>query len=159
MQTQLQNADKNHDKLLLAYHIPVGIDVFATFKAGFREIKEFWKSSYSEKFKNELMQYSNVVTAIFAGHIHIETYQTIALKKFATIPVIITPSISPIFGNSPAFKVITFDTQTFQLKNIDTYNYSLEISGSNWRKETALLQNRKLQLQIKELESQAFGYC
>lgn len=135
---QLQEAEEHHQKILLAYHIPAGIDVYATLKAKFRELSEFWYPGYSEQLKNELQKYPNSVSSIFAGHIHMDTYQAITLRNFANTPVRITPSISPIYGNNPGFKVITYDTKTLQLKRIDTYSYPLnqKTSPSIWTKDS-----------------------
>lgn len=124
LETQLQDASDSQKKIMLAYHIPVGIDVLATFKVGLSEIKGFWKSNVETQFKSVLEQYPNVVTAMCVGHIHMDTYQAITLKKFTNIPVVVAPSVSPIFGNSPAFKVVSFDVQTFQLGESETSRYA-----------------------------------
>jgi len=124
---QLKDAGETQKKIMLAYHIPEGIDVLATVKAGFSGIKNFWKSSFDIQFKSVLEQYPNVVTAMFAGHIHTDTYQAITLEKFTDIPVVIAPSVSPVFGNSPAFKVIYFDTETFQLDDSETYRVESDL--------------------------------
>lgn len=132
----LQNAAEHHENLFLAYHIPSGIDPYATFfKAKLGDIQEFWKPSYNTQFANELQNYPYVITGIFCGHIHSDTFQNLTLRKFGDFPVIVTPSISPIFGNEPAFKIFSFDTKTLKLKSIDRYTFNLDQNSPSWQKE------------------------
>jgi hypothetical protein len=52
-------------------------------------------------------------------------FQFIILSKIGDVPVYITPSISPIYGNDPQFKVFDYNLQTLQLGDVDSYSYSL----------------------------------
>jgi hypothetical protein len=121
---QLLSAKKQHQFIMLAYHIPVGVDIFATIQNKLSTIIEFWKKKYSNRFGEELTKYK-VVTAILSGHIHIDTLQAITLKTFAGVPVNITPAVSPVFGNNPGFKIITSNVDTFAIIDSNTYFYSL----------------------------------
>lgn len=123
---QLQNAAAHHQPVLLALHIPIGIDIFATVQSKFSHIKQFWHKAYTDQFENELSLYSGNVMGILAGHIHRDLFQTLTLNQYSNIPVIITPSISPIYGNNPGFKIFTYDVQTLQLKKNETYDLSLD---------------------------------
>ena len=128
----LLEAQQLHMKVILAFHIPIGIDVFATIKNKF-DIKEFWQPIYTKKFEAELKQFSDVITAILPAHIHMETVQLIVLKQLANIPVNFTPSISPIFGNNPGFKVYTYDPDTLHIKSFVTYTYPLSATAPAWK--------------------------
>lgn len=121
--------------VLLAYHIPDAFDVYATFKAKFYKLAEFWKSPYSKLFENELEKNSANIKGLLAGHIHIDTYQALSVKKIANIPSDITPSISPIYGNNPAFKMYSYDVHTLELKTVTSYFYPLdtESASSGWQ--------------------------
>ncbi len=121
---QLLSAKAQRKKVILAFHIPVGIDVVATLRNKFN-ISEYWKPAYSQQFENELKDFSNVVTEMLPAHIHIDILRFIVLKELADIPVSFTPSISPIFGNDPGVKVFTYDPATFTLKKFDTYYFPL----------------------------------
>ena len=132
LKTQLQKASEKHQSVYLAFHIPAGIDVFATIKI-FTFIHEFWHSDITREFETLLNQYSNTIVDILAGHIHMDTFQLISVKQGGRIPVIVTPSISPIFGNNPGFKLLSYNTHTLQIQNYDTYYYPLD--HLNWQKE------------------------
>jgi sphingomyelin phosphodiesterase acid-like 3 len=131
---KLLDAQKHHQHVLLAFHVPIGIDVFATIKNKF-DIKEFWQITYTKRFEAELKQFSQTITAIFPAHIHMDTFQLIVLKQLANIPVNFTPSISPIFGNNPAFKIYSYDPQTFHLRSFEMYFYPLDAGLPTWKRE------------------------
>lgn len=120
LKTQLNKM--SNKPVLLAYHIPDAIDVYATFKAKFNKIFEFWKSTYSKLFENELPKNSANIKGLLAGHIHSDRYQGLSVKKIAKIPSDITPSISPIYGNNPAFKMYSYDVNTLELKTVTSYS-------------------------------------
>lgn len=132
LKAQLQSAAEHHQPVFLACHIPVGIDVFATLKT-FTFIHEFWRSDYAREFEGILNEYSATVSGILAGHIHMDTFQLVAMKQQGQVPVIFTSSISPVFGNNPGFKVFSYLPKTFQIKNYNTYYYPL--NDLRWQKE------------------------
>ena len=122
---QYFQAVKKHQHVLLAFHIPAGIDVFTSLKA-FTYIYEFWYPEYTHEFEALLNEYANTITGVLSAHIHMDSFQLLTVKKGNPLPVIFTSSISPIFGNNPAFKVFSYESKTLQLKNYDTYFYPLD---------------------------------
>jgi sphingomyelin phosphodiesterase acid-like 3 len=132
---QLKQAASQQQKVWIAYHIPDGIDVFKAIKKLRNGIVEFWRPEYSQALQAELRAFPGVVTAILPGHIHMDSFQILTLDKTHQIPISITPSISPIFGNNPGFKVYSYDTATLQLKDFETYFYPLDNQPQGWHKE------------------------
>jgi sphingomyelin phosphodiesterase acid-like 3 len=132
LHSQLLLSQQQHQHVILAFHIPMGIDVFATLKH-LLEVTDFWQTSYTRQFQGELKEFSQIITAILPAHIHRDTLQLIAMQTYADIPVIITPSISPIYGNDPAFKVLNYDEKSLQMKNIETYTYEINDSEPSWQ--------------------------
>ena len=137
LHTQLVAATKQKESVLLAFHIPVGINVYKTLMSLFGGLKEFWRAEYSSAFDKELQTFPDTVRAILPGHIHMDSFQVVGLSDLSDIPVSFTPSISPIFGNNPGFKLYNYDLQTFKLVNYDMYFYSLDEEPLNrhWQKE------------------------
>ena len=132
LRDQLKVAAENHQTILLAFHIPTGIDVFSTLRI-FTFIHEFWQPVYTHEFEELLNEYSKIIVGILPGHIHMDSFQLINIKGGNPLPVIFTSSISPIFGNNPTLKVFSYDSKTLQLKNYDTYFYPLD--KLSWQRE------------------------
>jgi len=132
LKQQLALAKKQNRHVILACHIPVGVDIFTSFKLYFLFIKGFWQTSYSAEFQQLMQQYADIVIAILPAHIHMDAFQSI---PDTNIPVIFTPSISPIFGNNPGFKEFTYDPHTLSLDNYVTYYLDNTAMISDWRLE------------------------
>lgn len=132
---ELFHAYEKHQKVLLAFHIPVGIDVYKTARSLFKGIQAFWLPEYSEIFRKELQVYPNNIVAILPGHIHMDSFQVLVLNQLERIPVSFTPSISPIYGNNPGFKVFRYKTDSFELQDFDTYYFPLGQRLQAWQKE------------------------
>jgi sphingomyelin phosphodiesterase acid-like 3 len=130
---QLNQAAKNDQRVIIAMHIPVGIDVYTTLFNPLH-IVEFWKSEYAQQFLQEIAQYSPFISVVLTGHLHADTFQIVPLKR-NSIPFIGTPSISPIFGNNPAYKIYSYSSSNLQLTNFVTYYYDLDANNKNWQKE------------------------
>lgn len=153
---QLVSARKLHQHVILAYHIPIGIDVLATIRNKF-DIKEFWQAAYTETFEKELNEFADIVTAILPAHIHMDTFQLITIKQLADIPVLFTPSISPIFGNDPGYKVFNYIVDTFHINHIDTYFYQLNSTSPSWKQEYTL--NTQYHYGCDNNEKKKSTYC
>ena len=74
--TQLKSAKSRHEKVWLAYHIPPGVDAFATTHAKQPgTVTLLWKDSYVQRFLSLVQQYEGVVGPNFAGHIHVDDFR------------------------------------------------------------------------------------
>src|SRR5580700_6416436 len=110
LKMQLALARQNHQSVLIACHIPVGIDIYLSSTMPYKIIKNFWVAKYTHDFLNIMKEYSDCIMGILAGHVHIDLFQfTIEGKNNVAIPMIFTPSISPIFGNNPAIKIFNYE--------------------------------------------------
>lgn len=134
---QLLMASEQHQPVILAFHIPAGINVYKTVMNFFNGIKQFWLTEYSDAFERELELFPKTVRAILPGHIHRESIQIVGLNEFAKVPVTFTPSISPIFGNNPSFKVYRYNVNSFSIVGYKTYSYALNNEGNaqRWQQE------------------------
>lgn len=137
LREQLQSAAAAHQSVMLAFHIPDGVNVYMTLLNLFHGVNEFWQSDYSKTFNELLHQYAGTIKAILPGHIHMDSFQVVGTQHNSEVPVSFTPSISPIFGNNPGFKVYSYDKNTLQLVNYDVYYYPLNETPIDrvWRKE------------------------
>lgn len=146
--TELQKAAAAKERVWLVYHIPVGIDVFASVKnSSAGQVVLLWQPAYNQQFIDLVTQNSNMIVAAFAGHIHMDSFQLIQpTNKASTSFVHITPAISPLFGNNPAFDVFTYNRGSAALKDYSAYYFDLSSPASQknapvkWRKEYSFAQ-------------------
>jgi len=127
---QLAEARKRRQHVLIAMHIPPGIDVYATLQFRLLRLIELWKTEYTERFEAELKQFAPEISGIFAGHLHTDWFQILTLSNANRVPVTGTPSISPLFGNNPGFKIYTYSFTSHQIDNVETFYYPL--SKKRW---------------------------
>jgi sphingomyelin phosphodiesterase acid-like 3 len=143
LESELAKARNHKDKIWLIFHIPPGIDGYATSRSsGPEETTFMWEPLYTEEFQNLLARYHNAVTVSLAGHEHMDDFRLITNSL-----VLMTPALSPVFKQNPAFRVVSFrpngtllDGTTYYLSNLDHVSngiapeWNLEYSfASTWR--------------------------
>ena len=113
-------------------HIPPGVDTFATLRRKDGQVQMFLADRFNAAFVSALTSPPpNVVMAI-AGHTHMDGFRILGPNSAAPVtPMLIVPSVSPIFGNNPSFTVLDVDPATAQVA--DRLVYTLR--GTNWRRE------------------------
>ena len=105
-------------------HIPPGIDVFATLKLHLFRLISLWTQVDINRFEDVLAPYAPEIAGILAGHLHSDWSQVLTLENKQEIPISGTPSISPIFGNNPGFKIYTYFPDQ-KLEQAETHIYLL----------------------------------
>jgi sphingomyelin phosphodiesterase acid-like 3 len=139
---QLNTAKKNHQAVLIACHIPPAVDLYLSsimsFKI-FKNLKNFWTSSYHDTFLSLIQKFSDTIVGVLAGHVHFDLFQLkIEGNNNQFIPILFTPSVSPIFGNNPAIKVFNYDDTSLHLLSVERYHKPLSDPSSDWRKARPL---------------------
>ena len=149
---ELRKAAARKEKVWLIYHIPPGIDVFATLarqKSALTdqpsEIIPFWQPAYNQRFIDLVTQYAPIIVSSFAGHIHMDSFELIQSEtKKSALFVHITPAISPLFGNNPAFELFSYNRESFALKDYAVYYFTLSSAESDttvkWQKEYSFVE-------------------
>jgi sphingomyelin phosphodiesterase acid-like 3 len=120
-------------KIILVMHIPPGIDAYTSWRRGDCEPPiQFWQDRYSIQFLELMRKYGDIVQIAFAGHTHMDDFRVFGATGNAS-PVVfrMTPAISPIFGNNPAFSVLNYDGHSGDISDIATYYLNLANSGNN----------------------------
>jgi hypothetical protein len=162
---QLAEAQSRREKVWLVYHIPPGVDAFATTHPKQPSPEGaptlLWKDSYTKKFASLMEQYSGVVGPNFAGHIHVDDFRLLGRTAF----VMTEPAVSPNIGQNPAFRLVRFnsrgqltDQATYYLKNLTEAGtgakpeWQLEYRfGADWRMRRVNAANyRKLYREMGE---------
>ena len=118
-------------------HIPPGADIDATaVKADngridiIKNAVMMWQPppayTYQADFLTILANHPGVVTLTLAAHTHMDEFRIMSPANATPADVLeITPSITPIFGNNPAFKVFTFSRDTLKPIDYRSLNYDL----------------------------------
>ena len=127
---ELSDARQHGDKVWLVYHIPPGVDGFATIRARTSSadaIVMFWKDSYLTTFEELAKQYRSTIEASFAGHTHMDDFRLINHKDGHPSVVLITPSLGPNVRQNPSFRIVTLssrgkleDQATYYLGNLES---------------------------------------
>jgi hypothetical protein len=123
-----------HRGVTLVMHIPPGMDAYNSSRVRCQAPVSFWQDKYLAEFNLLMSTYSNVVQLAFAGHIHMDDFR-VTVGDPSLLPLRITPSVSPIFGNNPAFSVMTYDLTTASVSDITTYFLSLSSQTPSWSEE------------------------
>jgi len=124
----LAAAQKRHQKVLIIAHIPDIVDAASSIKSDPYQTQKYWRPQYSERFQQELYNYSSVIVGIIAGHLHLDWFHVVN-----NIPVASITSLSTLFNNS-GFKIFTYSLLTDQLINYETY-YQSPSTSNQWRLE------------------------
>jgi len=132
LQRQLILTANLKQRALLVFHIPVGIDMYSTWKGHFGTIVEYWQDSYSKLFQSEVKDFSAQISAILPAHIHIDSFRFVSLRKIDNVPIIFTPAVSPIFGNAPSFRVFSYNPTNFKIIGFTTYSLG---QNNQWHKD------------------------
>jgi sphingomyelin phosphodiesterase acid-like 3 len=140
LEANLAQAREAHQKVWLMFHIPPGIDGHSTLVKYLQlsqgssaspaelcrnAIVPMWKPEWSAQFASILETYQSTIAASFAGHNHTDDFRVINAAGGNPGFVMINPPVSPIYGQNPSFRVVTFhsdgalaDQSTYYLSNL-----------------------------------------
>ena len=130
----LASAQTAGQKVWLLMHIPPGADTvtsstnFAKGPLTATTAAMMWVPEYQESFLQILAKYPGVIALTLAAHTHRDEFRIMSPDNVLQI----TPSMSPFFGNDPAFKVLTFSQNTFTPTDYRSVNYDLAASPAQF---------------------------
>ncbi len=138
LQQKLQNIADTKEKTWIIFHIPPGIDAYSTAKNFLGIVVPFWNKEYVLQFSNLVHQYNSSITAVLSGHVHMDGFLILDMKNSHRLIVdSFVPSISPIFGNNPAYKLYHYNDEDFEIHNFITWYLNLrnENGKEGWKNE------------------------
>ncbi len=134
---QLAKARKKGLRVVVVTHVPPGIDIYTTARSYLDENGQLsnaqlmWHEAYNEKFLKIVSKYGDVISVIHAGHSHMDEFRLVEGANGVEVPVEVTPSISPVFGNNPGYRVIELQTDGASIENYQAFTLPLqETSGA-----------------------------
>ena len=99
--------NSEHGKNWLITHVPPGIDAFSTAHLSHRFlIVPFMRSGARERLIATINDPSNRVALVIAGHTHKFSYRLSDAGAAYDVPMLLAPSVSPIFLNAPSFLAV-----------------------------------------------------
>ena len=119
----------------LMLHVPPGINAYSSSKGDGEcasRVTRFWTKEYSDAFLKLVREYSAILENSYTGHTHMDDFRVISDDAGVPfLPTLITPAVSPIFGNNPAFSIVTYDRSSGELLDYTVYHLTnLEKAGS-----------------------------
>ena len=145
---KLENAKINNKRLWLITHVPLGVDVYSTLAEPQNSSGRitgdpvlFRVNVFNRKYIDLIRKYHKNIEVIFVGHTHMDWFQLYNDKKGEYIAFNhLSPAISPIYGNNPAYQVVTYDREKFKLLDYTVYYLNLDKANENpnqaqWEKE------------------------
>ena len=132
---QLQAAQASGKKVWILMHVPPGANAQEIILAAplpkdvnealfANEALEMWNwdPNVQSLFIDTLSAYPGVVTLMVAGHTHMDEFRILDSAGDVLEQL---PGISPVFGNNPAYKILTVTQDTFTPVNYQSMNYNL----------------------------------
>lgn len=129
---QLAAARKNNQHVLIAMHIPDGIDVYTSLRIRLLRAVDLWQPEYIERFHDELREYAPEIAGMYAGHLHANWLHALRFENLTEVLFVGTASVSPIYGNDPGFSIYQYTLPQAKLTDILTYNHPLNVTGG-WK--------------------------
>ncbi len=123
-ETTLASASFSGKKVWIVTHVPLGANISSNRKlidgsGHIDDAKMMWVDDYQSRFLSILSAYPETVTQMFTGHTHMDEY------RLPSCALEVTQGISPVDGNNPAYKIFSFNDDSFSLKNYVSFVYDL----------------------------------
>ena len=139
LEATLADATRTGDKVWVILHIPPGVDVFATLHVNPNppipnQIVPLIKETHLGRLRSILASHSNTVRTIFAGHVHRDEFRltrAIDMIEHAAVPVLVSPAVSPVYGNQPGYKIINYGQRDYSI--LDYGVYYLDLGDTVWK--------------------------
>ena len=129
---QLQEASNDSEHILIAMHVPPGLDGNQTI---YDHVDRYmWFSAgIQNRFLDLIHEYEDNIVGLLASHTHMDGIRLLRNNNRDSITslLISEPGIAPGHGNNPAIKLIKYDPDNFAIKNFVTYYMDY------WNRDTA----------------------
>jgi sphingomyelin phosphodiesterase acid-like 3 len=114
---------RENERRWLVMHIPPGIDASSTVRRTYKlAIVPFLRPSPRDELLRLIADPARRVELVVTGHIHRFAFRIADRPNAAPIPVLVSPAISPIYGNAPSF--LTADVSSDgTIRNIEEHSF------------------------------------
>ncbi len=102
-------------------HIPPGVDVYASERANGGTPVGFLAPRYNDVFINALLATPHTMMTI-TGHTHMSSFRVVGPDPSRpTVPMLVVPSISPVFSNNPSFTLLRIDDTNASVQDTEVF--------------------------------------
>jgi sphingomyelin phosphodiesterase acid-like 3 len=150
LEKQLALLNHTQSKVLIALHIPNLARVSISQDIPVAALG-LWQPRYIEQFLHLLKSSAPHIMAVLPAHLHVDWAQLLQFNGGNDVVISATPSISPVVGNNPGFKVYYYDPKNLIIKDYLTYFYPLQ--EGKWKFEYAFNQTYQAGCKVCTLES------
>ena len=96
---------------------------------------QFWQDRFLQQYLSMIDQYADVVSAQLFGHLHSDEFRVLPFHSSDAPPLLITSSITPVFGGNPSFRVVEYDQDTGSITDYSPHYWNLyEDMSAGWQK-------------------------
>ena len=149
LRKQLTEARERHQQVWVMGHIPPGVDVYASFHKYVLRPGELCTAPVhpflqDTQMADTLLDFADIVRLGLFAHTHMDEIRILSRPanpsgssgiptRVDAVPLKLVPSVTPYFGNHPAFLVASIDPSTLVLKDWQTFvSPGLEGSAAPW---------------------------
>ena len=124
------------EQVWILAHIPPGVDVFSTLAAAMRDpahVVMMLSDKSNETLLASIANPASHVTFAIAGHTHTFGFRLLSSPQWphSVVPMLVAPSISPVYGSNPSFIVADVNPMTGTVAD-----YRVEIlDNARWTRE------------------------
>jgi sphingomyelin phosphodiesterase acid-like 3 len=141
LQQQMDAARRLHQRVWVMGHIPPGVNPFATAKKSPLKIcapagtADAGPAMFmvDESLGDTLVKNADIIKLAIFGHTHSDEMKLLGAGE-NSVAVKIVPSITPVYGNNPAFLVAQVDPATATMTDYTAFA-APDAAGSSWTKE------------------------
>lgn len=127
----ITRAASTGERLLVTSHMPPGMQPFND--------KPVWNSTWQGAYASAVLAAGPIVVGQLFGHFHFDDFRLLTLPGGSTVPVMLAPSVSPVYYNNPAFRDVYLDPATSAVTNYVQHYADLPASNAGgaaaWAKE------------------------
>lgn len=123
LNTELAAAAKHGDRVLIALHVPPGLDAYSS--------QDMWQATTKNQFIKLVNRYQANIIAILSSHTHMDEIRRIHAENGSLIAIdVSTPGITPLHSNNPGIKRYDYNND-FALTDATTY-YTTPLNSDAW---------------------------
>lgn len=117
LESRLASAASLKQSVIIVGHIGPIVDSYAK--------KDLWAEQHVKSYMSLVRRFKHVIRLQLFGHLHSNEFRAFPQPDDLDMPpLLMSGSITPLFGNHPGFRVFNYDTTSLSLKNFVSYSYS-----------------------------------